>query len=541
MKILVCFKTTPVWERVLENDWEHFSEHADLSYAGKQINCFDESALELALRLKDAIRKQGREATCVAVTVGALPPAFAQTLFAAGFDDVVSLGTDSMEFAPAPVVAALTEYAAQGGFDLILTGKTAGMADTGLVPLLLAQRLKLPLLQDVLDAQLCEGGVAVRCQEPDGVWERCVRTPVLVSMGNSPAVLRAVTLRARLSVKSREARVIPVDIPAEPVERQFSRPVSKRSCIFLPGDELIGKLLKNLEWPPQTRVQVAKGDQGSDLPNCDSLPPSVAARLTPPSSKEGLCCPPKTIVYEMSNIPWRGASEALAHLVADWRVRKPDFALLPDTSLGRQLAAGLAATVNSFLLTDASLGEDDTVTRRVCASNLILTQRPCLPAVLTIAQLPPNVERIPLTAEVSSPAWLIGEEQISPAANNGLANPQLVVICGAGMGNRENCDKVRQLADKLGAGFGLTRMAALSGWGNPDEIVGQSGAIVSPEICLVLGASGAGAFVVGIENAGRVIAVNTDKNALIFRNADIGIVTDAPALVDKLLERMDSL
>ncbi len=542
MKILVCFKTTPVWERVLESDWEQFSEYADLAYAGKQLGCFDESALELALRLKDAIFNQGREATCVAVTVGALPSAFAQTLFAAGFNDVASLGTDSMEFSPATVAGALAEYAAQGGFDLILTGKAAGMADTGLVPLLMAQRLKLPLLQDALDVVLCEGGVAARCQEPDGVWERLVRTPVLVSVGNSPAVLRAVTLRARLSVKNREARVIPMNIQADATERSFSRPVSKRVCTFLSGDAHtnVEKLLEILN-PPPARGLSPTGDWGSDQPDHDSLPPSGASRLTPPSSEGGMVCPPNTIVYDTGSIQWHCANEVLPRLVSDWQERNPDYALLPDTNLGRQLAAGLAATVNSFLLTNASWSADGTITRRVCASNLIWTQQPSLPAVLTTEQLPPNVECVSLTAEVSSPAWLISEEQISPAVETGLANPRLVVICGAGMGSRENCDKARQLADKLGAGFGLTRMAALSGWGSPDEIVGQSGASISPEICLVLGASGAGAFAVGIENAGRVIAVNTDKNALVFCNADIGVVTDAPALVDKLLERVDSL
>lgn len=252
--------------------------------------------------------------------------------------------------------------------------------------------------------------------------------------------------------------------------------------------------------------------------------------------------PPSTVVYDISNIPWYCADETLARLVSGWQERRPDYALLPDTDLGRQLAAGLAATTNSFLLTDASLSADGSITRRVCASNLVWTQRPSLPVVLTMAQLPANAERVPLAVgDISSPAWLISEEQISPAIDNGLANPHLVVICGAGMGSHENCDKARLLAQKLGAGFGLTRMAALSGWGSPEEIIGQSGASVSSEACLVLGASGAGAFAVGIENSSRVIAVNTDKTVLMFRNADTCIVTDAPSLVGKLLERMDSL
>ena len=517
MRVLVCFKTTPIWERVLEGDWDRFSEHADLAYAGKQINCFDESTLELALRLKGALQENGQDTSCTAVTVGALPSSFAQALFAAGFDDVVSLGTDSVEFSPATVAAALTKYAAQGSFDLILTGKVAGMADTGQVPLLLAQTLSLPLVQDALDMKLYEGGIAVHCQGSNGVWERRIRTPLLVSVGNSPAVLRAVTLRVRLAAKNCEARTIPANIHGEDVsEQQFSRPISRRTCTFLSGDtdELSERLL----------VELRSDEQHIR------------------SSVQPKAYPKNTIAYDIESIPWYAASNALKHLLSDWRKRRPDFALLSNTSLGRQLAAGLAAAVNGFLLTGASFTADGGVAKRVCASNLIWTQKPPLPAVLTIARFPPDAELISISADnTAPPAWLLGEEKVAPASETGLNNPHLVIVCGAGMGSRKNCDQARALAGRLRGGFGLTRMAALSGWGSPDEIVGQSGTSISPEVCLVLGASGAGAFVVGVENAGKVIAINTDREALIFKNADIGVATDAPALVAALLERGNSL
>ncbi|NLA12290.1 MAG: hypothetical protein GX883_09240, partial [Firmicutes bacterium] len=97
----------------------------------------------------------------------------------------------------------------------------------------------------------------------------------------------------------------------------------------------------------------------------------------------------------------------------------------------------------------------------------------------------------------------------------------------------------RLLAKKLGAGFGLTRPAALEGWGRVDEIVGGSGVTITSEVSLVLGASGAGAFMCGLEAVSRIIAVNTDKQALIFKQADIGLLADAPALVEALLKRLE--
>ena len=106
------------------------------------------------------------------------------------------------------------------------------------------------------------------------------------------------------------------------------------------------------------------------------------------------------------------------------------------------------------------------------------------------------------------------------------------------MGNRVNCELARTLAQRLGGGFGLTRAAALSGWGEPAEIVGQSGAAIAPKVCLVLGASGAGAFAAGIEKAACVVAVNTDEKALIFRHADVGVIADAPLAIRALLDAL---
>lgn len=78
MNIWVCFKVVPDFEQVLPSDWRDFSMSTDIRYAAKTINCFDESALELALRLKEQRLAQGLAATCRAITLGPpLPPACA--------------------------------------------------------------------------------------------------------------------------------------------------------------------------------------------------------------------------------------------------------------------------------------------------------------------------------------------------------------------------------------------------------------------------------------------------------------------------------
>ncbi|OQA71861.1 MAG: Electron transfer flavoprotein subunit alpha [Firmicutes bacterium ADurb.Bin248] len=513
MNILVLFKTVPVWERVLERDWEAFSPYGDLSYAGKEINCFDEAALELGLRLRDEYAEQGKEARCFAATAGTPHPSFAQTLFAAGYEDVAVLGAGEFEFASEEVARLLADYAAGGDCGLILAGAAAGMADTGTVPLRVAQKLGRTFITNALELRARGDAVELLCQEPDGLYRRVVRAPLLASVSNSPAVLRAATLRARLAVRDRQARTVWGDKTFDGGTENiiFSRSAGKRVCGLLEFTSVPG-LAKTL------------------------LEHELSGKASARAAQSRAFCPPNAVVYDTQNILWYAAEPAFGPLRANWHAGKPDYALFADTYTGRALAYRLARETGAFFLTGALFAEDgESLFRRACASNVLARYRPRLPAVLTMEKLPVEAERVSLeTADEKPPFWLLEEEK-KACANDGLRNKKAVVVCGAGMGSRANCERARELARKLGAGFGLTRAAALNGWGGPGEIVGQSGASISPEICLVLGASGAGAFAAGIENAARVVAVNSDEKALIFRHADAGAVADAPALTEALL------
>jgi electron transfer flavoprotein beta subunit len=516
MKILVCFKITPIWERVLESDWKHFSLQTDLRYAGKQINCFDESALEIALQLKFALQEQGQKSNCTALTAGEVPSVYAQMLLAAGFDNVIALNTGRIEFNPALTATALAKHSVQTKPDLILCGKVAGMADTGMVPLLLAEKLSLPILLEALNIKPCAEGIAVQVQEPEGIWERRVRPPLIVAVGNSPETLRAVSLRARATFRNHKADSAAVKITApELAALEFSRPVSRRACKFIADDAVNpAALLLNEEL------------RGSAFPNDPAT--------------HNFTIPPNTIAFNSSDIPWHSTEIAVSEMIANWQ--KPDYTLLPDTATGRRIASGFASATGSYLLTGAYFTEDGRVGKRVCASNLTWIHKPPLPAVLTMAQIPLASEPVTLAAAACLPyPWLISEQLVTTYRERDLDNPRLVIICGAGMGSREKCKQARNLAKKLKAGFGLTRMAVNFGWGSPAEIVGQSGCSLSAQVCFVLGASGSSAFLVGIENAGKIIAVNTDSSALIFKHADVGLTTDAPALVTELLQAADNL
>lgn len=111
---------------------------------------------------------------------------------------------------------------------------------------------------------------------------------------------------------------------------------------------------------------------------------------------------------------------------------------------------------------------------------------------------------------------------------------KIVIVCGHGIGGKENARKVVEIAGKIGAAVGATRPVVTDGWLPPEHLIGISGAEISPEICIVLGASGSQAFFAGIASSRKIISVNLDENAPVFLKSDIGVVGECMDFVEKL-------
>ena len=249
MKILVCFKTVPEFDQVVDADWERFALDTDLRYAKRCFGCFDETALETALLLKDALITQREDAVCCAVTLGSLPSSLCKTLFAVGFDHIQVLESSARtgeEFRPWETAAVLAQHISGGKWDLILAGRQAGYADTGMVPLILAEKLRLPVITEAeFLAPLGKKSLFVErsgmsCKERIGI-----RLPALVVMGNSPvSSLRPATLAAQLNAAMYKAETASVDgaIAGPACTSEAPRLIRKRAgrngCILPGGNNL---------------------------------------------------------------------------------------------------------------------------------------------------------------------------------------------------------------------------------------------------------------------------------------------------------------
>jgi len=118
-----------------------------------------------------------------------------------------------------------------------------------------------------------------------------------------------------------------------------------------------------------------------------------------------------------------------------------------------------------------------------------------------------------------------------------ITQAPVLVIGGRGVQGR--FDLLRQLADLLGGEVGATRPPVDSGQIERERQIGQTGVVCRPKVAIVCGASGAFQFVVSIQDAGTVIAINSDPEAPIFEFADYGVVGDVQQIVPLLIDAIE--
>lgn len=225
--------------------------------------------------------------------------------------------------------------------------------------------------------------------------------------------------------------------------------------------------------------------------------------------------------------------------------------LLPGTCDGRDVAAALSVAADRPVLANVvglseqggALVAEHAVfggTTRVRASVSdggapVLLLRPGAFAAAAGQGRTPAVE----PATPSPPGWATAARVVDRRAE-ALEGPNLedapvVVTGGRGLGSPEQFALVTELARLLGGAPGATRAIVDAGWAPYALQVGQTGKTVRPEAYLAFGVSGATQHLVGMRNAHHVVAVNTDEHAPILALADLAVVGDAPAVLERLV------
>ncbi|MCD7779909.1 MAG: electron transfer flavoprotein subunit alpha/FixB family protein [Candidatus Gastranaerophilales bacterium] len=234
----------------------------------------------------------------------------------------------------------------------------------------------------------------------------------------------------------------------------------------------------------------------------------------------------------------------------------PRIILTGATCQGKEIAAYTAAKLDTGLTADCTnldIGEN----------NLLLSTRPTFGGQLTadilcrsfpqMATVQENVFKEVQTEQHSASAifkWFDinkSENKINKlntikksSKHKDICSSDIIIAGGAGACKDNGFALIYQLAQKTGAAVAGSREAFERGFITKSQQIGQTGKTVAPKLYIAVGISGANQHLTGIKNSGKIIAINKDKNAPIFKHADIGIAGDLFEVLPKLIENFDT-
>jgi len=228
-----------------------------------------------------------------------------------------------------------------------------------------------------------------------------------------------------------------------------------------------------------------------------------------------------------------------AAIVQACRTLMPVAVLLGDSLLAADLAPRLAFALDAALVTDCARirFEDGEVRllKSVYGGNIVAEyaadtvpflatmQSRCARAATKHEGARATVTPMPIAVEPSTTSIEVLERVVEPPSGPALANARVVVAGGRGVG-LEGFETVREVAAVLHGAVGASRPACDAGWAPARSQVGLTGERVAPSLYIAAGISGASQHLAGMVRAQKIVAINKDARANVFRVADYGVV-----------------
>lgn len=251
----------------------------------------------------------------------------------------------------------------------------------------------------------------------------------------------------------------------------------------------------------------------------------------------------------------------LASLEQAYKKINPKIFLMSHGSIGMELGPRLAFRLNTRLTTDCidlSIDPESGLllrTKPVSGGNAISVFKcPGEPQLATVrAKVFQPAETVDGKGEIVDMVPEIDESMIRVESVEivqkdvvSLDNADVVIAGGAGLGEDDGFEILQDLAKVMSKFFGnvmigCSRVAVDKGWIPSDHQVGLTGSMISPDIYIAVGISGAIQHLVGMIQSKKIIAINTDQSCNMFKVADYGVVEDYEEVIPALIKRLEEL
>ncbi|MBP1930357.1 electron transfer flavoprotein subunit alpha/FixB family protein [Ammoniphilus resinae] len=231
---------------------------------------------------------------------------------------------------------------------------------------------------------------------------------------------------------------------------------------------------------------------------------------------------------------------------------EPDVILLGHTAIGKDLAPRVAAKLGLGLISDATelaLDGGEIIFTRPIYSGKAFQKKKIIDGKVFATIRPNNIalveadpsrqaEEIAFPVEIKDLRTIVKEVARKAVGGVDLSEAKIVISGGRGVKSKEGFAPLQELADLLGGAVGASRGACDAEYCDYSLQIGQTGKVVTPDLYIACGISGAIQHLAGMSSSKVIVAINKDPEAPIFSVADYGIVGDLFEVVPMLTEEL---
>ncbi|RLQ98007.1 electron transfer flavoprotein subunit alpha/FixB family protein [Falsibacillus albus] len=233
----------------------------------------------------------------------------------------------------------------------------------------------------------------------------------------------------------------------------------------------------------------------------------------------------------------------------------PEGIVFGHTALGKDLSPRVAGKLGTGLVSDVTALEEaggNLVFTRPIYSGKAFEKKIITDGIIFATIRPNNIPALEkdesrsgevgsVTAEIKDLRTIIKDVVRKASEGVDLSEAKVIIAGGRGVKSEDGFEPLKELANVLGGAVGASRGACDADYCDYSLQIGQTGKVVTPDLYIACGISGAIQHLAGMSNSKVIVAINKDPEANIFKVADYGIVGDLFEVVPMLTEEFKKL